>query len=288
MLRIMMIRATAVLAAMGVRDLQIGWLMRLRLGRLNVAGSLGSVKSIVFVAMTVYAGLATTSCSRDVSPTTPTSDPGVVAVPTPGPVSVTLKGRVTEAAPTTVMGLWDSTVTLSDGTTSWSSARTYGGAAQGIYAIPGLRPGQYEAVASAQGFVSVTRTITIAADTTTDFPLLPVPKTMSHVFEYQISDADGTCSDGTQSKPCRIVAIPIHNAGPLDATLSWKAAAPVKLTVTLFQNGQPTPLARSTAVDDASQRVAMNLPGGAVYELRITYASGIGTASYAMRVIHQN
>jgi hypothetical protein len=263
-------------------------LMRLRLGRLNGAGSFGRVRAIAFVAMTVYAALATSNCSRDVSPTVPTADPGIVAVPPPGQVSVTLKGRVTEAAPTKVMGVWDSTVTLNDGTTSWSSARTVGGAAQGLYTISGLQPGRYEALASADGYVSETRTITIAADTTTDFPLLPVPRTMSHTFEYDISDADGTCSDGTQSRPCRIAAIPIHNAGPLDAILSWKAAASVKLAVTLFQTGQPIPLARSTAVDDTSQRLAMNLPGGAVYELRITYVSGIGTASYAMRVIHQN
>ena len=222
------------------------------------------------------------------SPTAPATDPGVITVPAPGEVSVTLKGRVTEAAPTTVMGVGGSTVTLSDGTTSWSSARTFGGAAQGRYAISGLRPGQYEASVSADKFVGVTRTITIAADTTTDFPLLPVPETMTHTFEYQISDGDGTCSDGTQLKPCRIVAIPIHNPGLLDAALSWKADAPVKLTVTLFQNGQPAPLARATAADDASQRLRMTLPGGAVYELRITYMSGVGTASYAMRVIHQN
>ena len=217
--------------------------------------------------MTVWAGLTTSNCSRDVSPTAPTTDPGVITVPTPGDVSVTLKGRVTEAAPTTVMGIGGSTVTVSDGTTSWSSARTFGGAAQGRYTISGLRPGRYDAIVSADKYVSATRTITIAADTTTDFPLLPVPETMSHTFEYQINDGDGTCSDGTQSRPCRITAIPIHNAGPLDATLSWKAAAPIKLAVTLFQNGQPTPLARSTAVDATSQRLAMNLPGGAVYGL---------------------
>ena len=261
--------------------------MRLRL-RLNGAGSAGTIESLVAVAMTICAGLATSNCSRDVSPTAPATDPGVITVPAPGEVSVTLKGRVTEAAPTTVMGVGGSTVTLSDGTTSWSSARTFGGAAQGLYTISGLRPGRYEAIVSADKFVGVTRSITIAADTTTDFPLLPVPETMSHTFEYQISDGDGTCSDGTQLRPCRIVAIPIHNAGPLDAALSWKADAPVKLTVTLFQNGQPAPLARSTAVNDSSQRLAMTLPGGAVYELRITYVSGIGTASYAMRVVHQN
>ena len=243
--------------------------MRLRVGRLTGAGSIEGIPAIAF-ALTVVAGLATSNCSRDLAPTAPTSDPAVVAVPTPAQSSLTLKGRVTEAAPTTVMGIWDSTVTLSDGATSWSAPKTVGGGAQGLYSISGLHPGEYLAVVSAAGYVSVTRAITIAADTTTDFPLLPVPETMSHTFEYQISDSDGTCSDGTQSRPCRIVAIPIHNAGPIDATLGWRASGSVKLNVTLFQSGQQTPLARSMAVDDASQRLTMNLPGGVVYELRIT------------------
>jgi len=262
--------------------------MRLRLGRCTGADSTGRIESIVFAAAIVFAMVATSNCSRELSPAAPAADPGVAPVPAPGQQSVTLKGRVTEAAPTTVMGIGGATVTISDSATSRSSARTVGGAAQGLYAISGLRPGQYEVVVSADGYVSVTRTITIAADTATDFPLLPVPETKTHTFEYQISDTDGTCSDGTQSRPCRITAIPIHNAGPIDATLSWTGASPVKLSVTLFQSSQPTPLARSTAVGDASQRLAMNLPGGALYELRITYVSGIGTASYAMRVIHQN
>ena len=240
------------------------------------------------MAAIVIAGVATSDCSRELSPTAPAAAPSVVAVPTPELQSVTLKGRVTEAAPTTVMGIDGATVTISNGATSQSSARTVGGAAQGRYAISELRPGRYEVVVSANGYVSVTRTITIAADTATDFPLLPVPETMNHTFEYQISDSDGTCSDGTQARPCRITAIPIHNAGPIDATLSWTGASSVKLSVTLFQSGQPTPLVRSTSVGDASQRLALNLPGGALYQLRITHVSGIGTASYPMRVIHMN
>ena len=262
--------------------------MRVRFGRLNGAGSIESVESVAFVAMIVFAALATSHCSHDLSPTAPRSDPPVVSVPTPAPVSMTLKGRVTEAPPTTLTGIWDATVMLSDGTNSWSSARTVGGGAQGRYEISGLHPGQYEAVASADGYVSVSRAITIAADTTTDFPLLPAPETMTQMFEYHISDRDGTCSDGTQLRPCRICAIPIHNAGPIDATLTWSAAGPVGLNVTLFQSGQSTPLSRSTAVDGTSQRLTMNLPGGAVYELRITYVSGTGPASYGMRVRYQN
>jgi Carboxypeptidase regulatory-like domain len=248
------------------------------------------MSSTFALATMVLAAIATGSCSRDVSPTTPTADPAVVAPPPPPPAEspATLKGRVTEAAPTTVMGVWDSTVTLTDGTSSWSSEKTFGGAGQGLYSIPALRPGRYDATVSAAGFVTVTRSITIPSDAAMDFALLPIPATITDNFELQISDGDGTCSDGEQSRPCRIVAIPIHNAGPIDATLTWKSATPIALKITLFEKGQTTPLARSTTKGETMQNLAMTLAGGALYELRITYVSGIGPASYAMRVIHQN
>jgi hypothetical protein len=199
-----------------------------------------------------------------------------------------LKGRVTEAVPTAVMGIFDAIVTVTDGTSSWSSEKTYGGAGQGQYSIAALRPGRYDATVSAAGFVTAAKTITIPADAATDFPLLPVPETVTDTFEFQISDTDGTCSDGQETRPCRIGAIPIHNAGPIDVTLTWKSLTAVALNVTLFQKGQAAPLARSTATRETVQQLATTIPGGALYELRITYVSGTGPASYAMRVIHPN
>ena len=251
------------------------------------------MSSTLIAAITLCAALAASGCSRELSPTAPSVDPPAVApspAPPPPPVEsrATLKGRVTEAVPTSILGLWDAVVPVTDGTTSWSSEKTYGGAAQGLYSIPSLRPGRYEAVVSAAGYVTATRTLTIPADAATDFSLLPMPETITDTFEYQISDGDGTCSDGTQERPCRIGAIPIHNAGAIDATLTWQSAAPVVLNVTLFQKGQREPLARSTASGANGQRLTARVPGGAVYELRITYASGTGTASYTMRVAHQN
>jgi hypothetical protein len=262
--------------------------MTMGFGRHGGARSMARMPSTLLIATTLSATLAAGGCSRELSPTAPTTDPPAVTPPPPVEAHVTLAGRVTEAAPTTVMGVWDSTVTISDGTNSWSSEKTYGGPGQGRYSIPSLRPGRYDAVVAAAGFVTATRTITIPADAATDFSLLPVPETQTNTFEYQISDGDGTCSDGAQERPCRIVAIPIHNPGPIDATLSWKATGPVALNLTLFQKGQREPLARSTSMGNGNQRVVANVPGGAVYELRITYGSGTGPASYAMRVVHQN
>jgi hypothetical protein len=245
------------------------------------------------LAALVVASLTTGACSKEQSPTAPTApttDPPAAAPPPPPPAetSATLKGRVTEAVPTSVMGVFDAIVTVTDGTDWWSSNRTYGGAGQGQYSIAALRPGRYNATVAATGFVSAARTITIPADAATDFLLLPVPQTITDSFEDQVTDTDGTCSDGQQARPCRIAAIPVHNAGPIDAVLSWKSATPVALNVTLFQKGQTEPLARSTATRETTQQLAMNIPGGAVYELRITFASGTGPASYTLRVVHPN
>jgi hypothetical protein len=262
--------------------------MKMGLGRQGGARSMARMPSTLIIATILCATLAAGGCSRELSPTAPTTDAPAVTPPPPVEANVTLKGRVTEAAPTTVMGVWDSTVTISDGTDSWTSEKTYGGAGQGLYSIPSLRPGRYDAVVAAAGFVTATRTITIPADAATDFSLLPVPKTQTNTFEYSISAGDGTCSDGTQERPCRIVAIPIHNAGAIDATLTWRAAGAVGLNVTLFQKGERQPLARSTSAGNATQRVVVNVPGGAVYELRITYGSGTGPASYTMLVLHPN
>lgn len=246
-----------------------------------------TTSSIGLIAAIVCA-FAVTGCSRELSPTAPSTAPAAVTPPAPVETNVTLKGRVTEAAPTTVMGVWDATVTVTDGADSWSSEKTFGGGGQGVYSIPSLKPGRYEATVSAIGFVTAKRTLTMPADAATDFALLPVPASMSDTFENQISDTDGTCSDGTQQRPCRIVAIPIHNAGTIDATLTWKPAAPAVLSVTLFQKGQAEPVARSTSTGQASQHLVANTPGGAVSELRITYVSGTGPATYTMRVVRPN
>jgi len=45
---------------------------------------------------------------------------------------------------------------------------------------------------------------------------------------------------------------------------------------------------RGAAIAGEHLNLAAKVPGGAVYEFRITYASGTGTASYMMRVAHQN
>jgi hypothetical protein len=181
-------------------------------------------------------------------------------------------------------------VALNDGTRSWTSSPTVGGDGLGDFALRGLPPGRYDATVSAPGFVSLSRQLEISEDTTQDFPLLPIPETKHFTFTGQISDTGGECSDGTRAAPCHINVLPIHNAGPIQATLSWSAPTGTVLTVTLFRTGDDsTPIARSVAVDTTTQELSADLPGLARYELRVLYfVSGAGTAAYQMPVTYQN
>jgi hypothetical protein len=239
--------------------------------------------------MMLLAAWTASGCGKNGSPTAPTLSPPAAAVD-PGPVAsnLTLSGRVTEAPPTSSTGLWNATVTLDNGAKTWQSEKTVGGVAQGAYSIGGLPAGSYRATVSADGFVSVTQQVTLTADMKTDFRLLPVLTTKTLSVDGQIKSDDGGCSDGSAMRPCQIIAIPIHNAGPIDAALTWQAAGPVVLNLTLFEKGKPSPMAKSTSAGNAHERIAMTLAGGSLYELRITYASGTAVPTYALNVSYPN
>ena len=46
---------------------------------------------------------------------------------------------------------------------------------------------------------------------------------------------DGQCSDGEAMRSCRIILFPVHNPGPIQATLHWTTDEEVDLDLTLFQ-----------------------------------------------------
>jgi hypothetical protein len=120
-----------------------------------------------------------------------------------------------------------------------------------------------------------------------NFQLMPVPETRTATITGSLDAHVGTCSDGVSMKPCHIVAMPIHNAGPLDATLTWQPGDGVDLDLTLFDSHSSSVIARSTA-SSSPKEIQVRLNGGALYELRVTYSSGNEPTQYVLRVTRMN
>jgi hypothetical protein len=225
----------------------------------------------------------TASCSGTFSSPTPTvTSVTTSSTPAPGPSSFAIKGRVTETPPTPNTGIAAARVTISVGPKAGMSVTTD---LYGFFSLDSVDSGSTLNV-SAPGYLSSLRTVD--GDSSSTFPLMPVPKTETHSMEGTLASDGGTCSDGVSEKPCQIMAIPIHNQGPIEATLTWTPADSANLDVTLFQTGTAAPIARSAAPGSTPEHISATLPAGVTYELRVTYASGTGPVNYVLRVTHLN
>jgi hypothetical protein len=223
------------------------------------------------------------SCSG--APSTPTAPSSAVAPAPTASAPVTLHGRVTEAPPTPTTGIEGAVLTIGDGVNEGKSAITN---PFGFYAIAGVQPGVFTMKVTADGYVSHAHGVEVAADNpTSNFQLLPTPAMMTDTVGGDIAATDGTCSDGTASKPCNIVMVPIHNAGAVEAVLTWMSPN-VDLDLTLFQTGVALPISRSASSGAAEERVSAELKMGATYEFRITYSAGANRTAYTLRITHLN
>jgi hypothetical protein len=220
-----------------------------------------------------------------VSAAVATPVPPSLPTPTPATLEIGLAGRVSESVPTFPTGIEGAIVTINDGPNAGRSAITDH---LGFYAIRDLQPSTMTIAVSAEGFVGASRSVGVDGPTASNFELTPVPQVQTHTMRGSVAAGDGTCSDGASEKPCRIVVIPIHNPGAIDATLTWTSGTAVDLDVTLFQTNVPTPLAKSTGSGSASERVTGMLSIPSTYELRITYSSGTDEATYTLTVTHLN
>jgi hypothetical protein len=189
---------------------------------------------------------------------------------------------VTESVPTTHTGIGNALVTIAD------SNRMAVSNSVGLYTIAGLPSAEVTINVSADGYVATSRRLATTGDTKTDFQLRPIPSTLSHTLTGSISAGDGTCSDGVAMKPCRIVAIPVHNTGPIEATLSWESISPADLDVSVFQTGGSTPLARSALTGPMPEQVTANVTVGGTYEIRVTHSSGADTVMYTLKLTSPN
>jgi hypothetical protein len=158
----------------------------------------------------------------------------------------------------------------------------------GFYTIAGLPSTEFTINVTADGYVGTTRHLAAIGNTTTDFQLRPIPATLTHTSTGTINGSDGTCNDGVTMKPCRILAIPVHNTGPIEATLTWESISPADLDLSVFQTGASTPIGRSAQVGMKQEQVTANVTVGGTYELRVTHSSGADMVTYTLTITYPN
>jgi hypothetical protein len=220
-----------------------------------------------------------------VAPTPPIAGPPPTptpAPPAPGSSPLTLTGRVTETAPTSSTGIGGALLRIVDGA---AVGRSTTADPQGFFRFDGI-PGNATLSVSAPGYVSTTQPFDLRREGT-NFQLMPTPVTKTSTMADSLDGRVGACSDGVSMKPCHIMSIPIHNRGPLDATLTWNGGDG-DLDLSLFRSGTTSFIARSAARGTRSERISAELTVGANYDLRVTYAGGTEPAQYTLTVTHQN
>jgi hypothetical protein len=225
------------------------------------------------------------SCSENPLPTGPTApspQPTPSPTPAPAPTEFTLTGRVTESVPTTHTGIGGAVVKIADG------GRMAVTNSLGFYTIAGLPSTEFTINVSADGYVETSQRVTAMGNTTTDVQLRPIPATLTHTSSSTMGGQDGTCSDGVVLKPCRILAVPVHNTGPIEATLSWESISPADLDLSIFKTGSTTPLGRSALVGTMPEEVTANVTAPGTYEIRITQSSGADAVTYTVNVAYPN
>jgi hypothetical protein len=223
--------------------------------------------------------LLTAACGSDLSSTAPSPSQIVVEPAAPDKKTYTLAGRVTESMPTASDGIAGATLTVSDGI---NAGKFTVADARGFYTLSGLHPEEFAMRVTAPGFVAASERVTIAYDRTSNVRLHPEPQRLVFSLHGDIASVDGQCSDGQAMRSCRIILFPVHNPGPIQATLHWTTEEDVDLDLTLFQTDGATPIARSAHNDDNVEQLRGDVVGGATYELRVTLSAGTGAASYTL------
>ena len=148
--------------------------------------------------------VAASACSSDDSPTAP---------PGPPPVTYTLTGTVTESEPTTHVALPGTVIRVLNGSAAGLTTTTD---SKGNFSLTGVS-GRFDLEAAKNGYLTKTEQI-ISQPTTIAFRLMPPPQLLTSTFNESISGGDRLCGMTT---PCKFYAFDVHNAGTIDATLTW-------------------------------------------------------------------
>ena len=183
------------------------------------------------------------------------------------PATYILSGVVTESVPTTSTVLSGVRVEFTDAASQGRFATTDG---SGHYEITQVPVGSYSVRAAVAGYVDSTKQVTVGANTTADFALVPMPQTIWFTRGGSISPSSPACPGDT--RPCQAFALPpVHNAGPLIATLNWNGADALALQLVNVDTGQVLFSVSGQAAQFLSTQI--ETPGN--YQLRVVALSSM-------------
>jgi hypothetical protein len=195
------------------------------------------------------------------------------------PPAYVLSGLITESVPTTSTVLSGARVELID---SASQGRFTTADGTGHYQITQVPWGNYNVHVSMPGYVDATQQVTLTANATLDFRLLPTPTTTWFTRTGTISATDGSCPGET--RPCQVFSLPpVHNTGTFEVTVLWNGAE-TSLGVQLFNadNGQVVASASAPGQPNQYLSTQIRVPGN--YQLRVVALTISGSVGITLHV----
>ncbi len=184
------------------------------------------------------------------------------------PPTYTLTGTVTETAPHSTTPLNGARVEIIDGANQGKFSLTD---SKGQYQITTVLAGSFNVRASLDGYDNTTKLITLNANTTLAFALNPTPRQITETFTGTISGGDPT---GACGSPCKVFAIPIHNAGTVQAALTWTSTDDARLLLQLYSADAnrvlaQSPLTPSDTSTSTRETISATVTVAGNYELRV-------------------
>ncbi len=206
----------------------------------------------------------------------------------------TLSGTVTETFPTSSTPVGGALVQILDGPNQGRSATTD---SNGQYQITALLAGTGSVRAHAANYDdATTNSVTIGNDTPLSFMLNPTAK---QIHEDIVSDISGggpsTCylQGGTTPFPCRLFPVPLHNPGPLQASVAWQSTNDAIFVLQLYNGDADQVISQAPVVpSDTSTATILNLsaaistPGN--YQLRVVAFRISKTVIFTLTTTHMN
>ncbi len=203
---------------------------------------------------------------------------GATKVTVTRPPSYTITGVVTESVPTTYNMLGNVRIEFTDATNQGRWATTDG---SGRYQMTGVQAGTYNLKATLAGYVDSTRQVTVNADAAADFALTPTYKSIWFSRTGTLAIDSPVCSE---SSPCVVFALPpVHNTGPLTATLLWNNSSAF-IALQLFNVDTGQVVASVSNPGQTNQYMVTQVPAPGNYQLRAVGVNLPGTVGITLNV----